>query len=63
MAMHLAQITKWIAVSMGGQSNVSIEDFLFDRVPMSEPTADEEREFFQFKPRKKKPQPPPAAES
>lgn len=53
LEIYLAQIAMLIAVSNGAK-DVDITDFLFDPAePESEPTAEEEAAFFDFKPRKK----------
>jgi hypothetical protein len=53
--LYLAQISLQVA-KLAGVQNVSLEDFMFDPVDIhgddgDEPTAEEEAEFFGFKPR------------
>ena len=55
MEMHLAQIAMWVATSTGSVTNVAIKDFLFDRDDAAA-TAEDEIEFFDFKPYKKQEQ-------
>ena len=49
--LMLAQLTMYVAVTMGGAKNCKISDFLFDVDGHEEPTADEELAYFGFQPR------------
>lgn len=58
LELLLAQVSYWIATSMGGAKEVSIEDFLFDPKDQAdedetdEVSPEEEMAFFDFQPRK-----------
>lgn len=56
MELYMAQIALVVAVSFGGRDNLTLADFLIrpeevNTTPDAEPTAEEEAEFFEFRPR------------
>lgn len=55
MAQIAMQVAMLIATHRGERKDFSLADFLFDPAePEAEPTAEEEAEFFDFRPRKPK---------
>lgn len=51
MELYLAQLCLVVATSLGGRENLTLADFLLDFKEPGEPTAEDEAEFFDFKPR------------
>lgn len=49
--LMLAQLCMLVHTTMGGAEGVTLSDYLLDPVP--EPTAEDEIEFFEFRPYKK----------
>lgn len=49
--LYLAQLCLVVATSFGGRDNLTLADFLLDFEEPREPTAEDEAEFFDFKPR------------
>lgn len=51
--LQLAQLSQIVAATMGGVKNSKLSDYLFDPEDDAEPSAEDEAEFFDFKPHRK----------